>query len=126
MPPATQANPGALAAPASIVVPALPAGQGTYARLGLAVQGHPLLDLDRKSVSDPQGPVAASGFRGLTGGAWSARRDLNPSQPPERLPGFSVECEAGGLKTIVVTRIGATLEGIKRSGPPLHALLEPK
>ena len=126
MPIATQPKPGALTAPASIVVPAVPAGQGTHARLGLTAQGHLLLDLDRKSVSDPRGPVAAPGFRGLTGGAWSAPRDLNPSQPPERLPGFFVEYEAGGRKTIVVTRIGATLEGIKRSVPPLRALLEPK
>ena len=116
-------KPGALAVPASLVVPALPAGQGTYAKLGLVEHGHLLLDLDRKSVSDPEGPVTAPSFRGLTGGAWSAPRDLNPSQPPERLLGFFVEYEAGGLKTIVVTRIGAALEGIKRSFPPLRDVL---
>jgi len=54
----------------------------------------PADDLDRKSFSDPQGPVTAPSVRGLTGGAWSAPRDLNPSQPPERLrcSGYCLAC----------------------------------
>ena len=118
------AKPGVLAGQAPIVMPALPAGQALYAKLGVTEATHLLLDLDRTSGSDPD--RLAPGSRGLTGGAWSAPRTPDAARPAERLLGYFVEYESGGVKTIVVTRIGAALEGIKRNFPELREALEVK
>ena len=117
---------GVLAGQASIVMPALPAGQALYAKLGVTEATHLLLDLDHTNVGDADRPAPAPGLRGLTGGAWSVPPNPNPAQPPERLLGYFVEYESGGLKTIVVTRIGAALEGIKRNFPQLREALGAK
>jgi hypothetical protein len=123
---AATTKPGVLAGQASFVMPALAGAQALYGKLGVAEHTHLLLDVDRKSLGESDGPSPVPGLRGLTGAVWSVPRDANPAQPAERLLGFFVDYDGGGIKTIVATRIGAAIDGIKKNFPQVREALEAK
>ena len=106
--------------PHSLLISTLPASANAYSNHAVEMASHLLLELDRKNMSNRDGPTTSPKLHGMSGcGIWSAPRNLETPSGRERLLAILTEHHGGSDKVIVATRIGVFLDGVRRSYPEL-------